>query len=548
MFRIGVFGGQFVRFRSRRWTILRDDGGVCEEKTNWHGVCRSLRSAGGSGRSSTLPPTTMKTRTLSLLLLSLVLASGMTSLEAHAQRGSTSRGDSTRVVQPRPTPTPSRNEAVREQPRREEAARPAPNRGATERTPPRTTPPPRVQEERAQPERPEPIRVSPPDQQDPPRRTPDRQPTQPVQRPPVQEDRRTPERQPAQPVQRPPVQEDRRTPQQPSPGDVRGNPRGATEGQATSGRLTTRDARYYPFRDQGRAYVAPHYNPNRYRSRPVARVDVFWPWEARFNNGWSPRYVYRQVIRTDDGFGWQDNRFLEIRTTYRQRVLGAGPRFADVEVRIERLEVFEDGYYLGRVTRFPSRFSQIQARIDRSGRIVFDGDLSLVGNSRVGFELVRTRHYGGFVYSHWRRGHELDVARVNLRGNRVESVRWSRLFDPFGRDGFPPFSILPDNNDWLLDFGPFGLSSSVYDSRFDDPWGYSQNDRYFYGSGNQRNTYPQFDQPYALDGGQVGFGSQDQAQSPVQPPRMQQQNEEVLSAPSGQQFRIQREREVQRLQ
>lgn len=484
----------------------------------------------------------MKTRTLSLLLLSLVLASGTVPMEAHAQRGSTSRGDSTRAVQPRPTP--SRNESVREQPRREEQARPAPSRGATERTPPRTSPPSRTQEERAQPERPEPIRVTPPTTpQDPPRRTPDRQPSQPVQRPPVQEDRRTPDRQ-----QRPPVQEDRRAPQQPVPGDVRGGSRGPTETPSTSGRLTTRDARYYPFRDQGRAYVAPHYNPNRYRSRPVARVDVYWPWEVRYNRGWSPRYVYRQVIRTDDGFGWRNDRFLEIRTTYRQRVLGASPRAADVEVRIERLEIFEDGYYLGRITRFPSRFSQIQARLDRSGRISFDGDLSIVGNSEVGFELVRTRHYGGFVYSHWRRGHELDVARVDLRRNRIEGVRWSRLFDPYGRDGFPPFSILPDNNDWLLDFGPYGLSSSVYDSRFDDPWGYSQNDGYFYGSRDNRNAYPQFDQPYALDDQQAGFSQQDQnGTSPGIPPRMQQQNEEVLSAPSGQQFRIQREREVQRL-
>lgn len=543
MFRIGEFAGQFAVLRSGRWTMIRPYAQNPAKKKGWHGVCTNEISAGGSGRPPYQFPTTMKTRTLSLLLLSLVLASGTLSLEAHAQRGSTSRGDSTRAVQPRPTPTPSRNESVREQPRREEQARPAPSRGATERTPPRTSPPSRPQEERAQPERPEPIRVTPPVQQDPPRRTPERPPSQPVQRPPSQEDRRTPAPQP-----RPPVQEDRRSPQQPVPGDVRGGSRGPTETPSTSGRLTPRDARYYPFRDQGRAYVAPHYNPNRYRSRPVARVDVYWPWEVRYNRGWSPRYVYRQVIRTDDGFGWRNDRFLEIRTTYRQRVLGASPRAADVEVRIERLEIFEDGYYLGRITRFPSRFSRIQARLDRSGRITFDGDLSIVGNAEVGFELVRTRHYGGFVYSHWRRGHELDVARVDLRRNRIEGVRWSRLFDPYGRDGFPPFSILPDNNDWLLDFGPYGLSSSVYDSRFDDPWGFSHDDAYFYGSSGNRNPYPQFDAPYALDGAQGVTGQQEQnGVSQGIPPRMQEQNEEVLSTPSGKQFRIQREREVQRL-
>ena len=276
-------------------------------------------------------------------------------------------------------------------------------------------------------------------------------------------------------------------------GPTRGRPGDYGDDRARDDRSDRDDRDRYDYDDRrdGGRYDPGYYDHDRYGDGGYDRwrsgIDFAWPWEQRYARGWSPLYRYRQVVRLESG--GRDRRWdtrLELRTTYRQRVLSASGARALIELKLEGLELYQNGRYLGRIAHFPERFERVRATLHRNGRADFDRDLLVVGDARMGFELVATRHYDGYAYADWRRGDALDAAFLDFRRGRAERVRESRLFDPYEDEGYAPVSILPEDADWLGDFGRRSLSASPYyaadgrrgDAGYDD---YRYDDGYFYG-------------------------------------------------------------------
>lgn len=251
------------------------------------------------------------------------------------------------------------------------------------------------------------------------------------------------------------------------------------------------------------------------RVRPFVRVDVEWPWEHRHRRGWAPRYRYRQVVSFEAGWGGRhrDAR-IDVRTDYRHRVRSADHRRAVVDIFIDRIALYEDGYFLGAVDRIPERLRRIRAVIHRNGRVDFDRDVFLVGDPYAGFELIATRHYEGFLLDDYRRGHDLQVGVLDLRRGRVEPVRHSRLFDPYDFDGFVPISLLPEDDGRLCDYG-YGSVTAHY---------YGDDDDYYYGRG---------DRGYRIDG-------------TAQP--LRHRGERTLRTSIGADIRLKREIEIERIE
>ncbi len=212
--------------------------------------------------------------------------------------------------------------------------------------------------------------------------------------------------------------------------------------------------------------------PAHARARPHIFIDIAWPWIHRHERRWSPRYRYRQMVHVDAGWGphRRESR-LELRTYYRHRVRNASSRRARIDVFIERIEIFEDGFFIGDVNHIPDRLARTSASVDRSGRVLFDRDLFLLGDPDAGFELISTRHYDGFILNKYKASHGVRAGVLDLRRQRVVPVNRSRFFDPRSFDGFVPINLLPDDPAWIIDYGHTSYSG-VH-------WG---NDaRYYYG-------------------------------------------------------------------
>jgi len=208
------------------------------------------------------------------------------------------------------------------------------------------------------------------------------------------------------------------------------------------------------------------------RPRPVVRIDISWPWEHRYRRGWSPTYRYRQVVYTEAGWGRRrhDAR-LDVRTYYRQRVRSASRSRAVVEFEIRRIEIYEDGRFVGQVSHIPTKLSRVTATLHRNGRTQLDRDLFIIGDPHAGFELISTRHYGGFLYDHYRPSHGYRAGVLDFRRGRVKAISRSRLFHPNDFRGFAPIYLLPEDEVWLGDYG-HGAPSHHW---------YGDDDYYFYG-------------------------------------------------------------------
>ena len=315
-----------------------------------------------------------------------------------------------------------------------------------------------------------------------------------------------------------------------------------------------RDERY---RDNDR-------NRNDQRAGRPLGIDINWPWERRYSSGWSPRYRYRQVVYAESGRGRDryETRY-EVRTLYRQRVLSASGSRAQVELMLEELEVLQNGRYVGRITRLPSGFERIRATIYRNGRADFERELYVVGDAREGFELVATRGYDGYAFANWRRGDDLRAAYLDFRQQRAEPIQYSRLFDPYQHRGFTPISILPDDADWLGDFGPYSASAypyygGGYDRGYDgaryDGGGYGRDDRYYYGSGGVR-VRPH-DAPRGATSGsgeaddQRGYEGPRASTSGAAPavPTLRRDSDRTYTTQGGASVRLRREAEIERVE
>lgn len=219
-------------------------------------------------------------------------------------------------------------------------------------------------------------------------------------------------------------------------------------------------------------------NNNRQRRRP--NFDIRWPWEHRVSRGWKPRYRYRQVVLVDAGWAQRRHKVnIDVRTFYRHDLRHAGRDRAEVDVFLERIELYANGRFIGTVDRFPDQLDHLRATVYDNGRVLFDRSLFLVGDPRSGFEIISTRAYDGYLLDRYDRSHGYRAGRLDLRRNRVISIGRSRLFDPYDFNGHVPVSLLPEESSWLLDYGYDSLSGYPYsgDHYYDD--GYYDQD---YGS------------------------------------------------------------------
>ncbi|MEZ4699565.1 MAG: hypothetical protein R2834_04480 [Rhodothermales bacterium] len=238
---------------------------------------------------------------------------------------------------------------------------------------------------------------------------------------------------------------------------------------------------YETGRDRTNVYRRDH--PDYYRrNRPDVHVSVRWPWQYRYQRHWEPHYRYRQVVYLEVGWGSRRRTIdVDVRTRYHQRVRNANGRYAEVDIFIDAIEIYRNGRFMGEVNRIPNDLAHIVATIYRDGDVAFDRDVFLVGDPVVGFEMISTRSYDGYILDRYRDSHGYRVGELNLRRQRVYSRRHSRLFNPRDFNGYPPISLLPDDRNLLADFGDDALSYRYYrDDDYDPYFGGRYNDPYQY--------------------------------------------------------------------
>jgi hypothetical protein len=220
------------------------------------------------------------------------------------------------------------------------------------------------------------------------------------------------------------------------------------------------------------------------------------------------------VVYVEAGWGNRHrSERLDVRTYYRHEIRRATRDYAEVDIFIDQVELYQDGRFVGTVDRIPSDLARIRATIYRDGNVRFDRDVFIVGDSYVGFEMISTRHYNGYILNDYRRDHGYRVGELDLRRGSVRSVRRSRLFDPYGFDGYVPFSLLPEDAAWLWDYG-YDSVSAYYDD-YD----------YYYGARGQTS------------GASVGIEAQIFSHS----------DDRTFQTQAGASVRLQREREIERI-
>lgn len=150
-------------------------------------------------------------------------------------------------------------------------------------------------------------------------------------------------------------------------------------------------------------------------------------------------------------------------TQYSHRVVSSNDQMAELEIQIEAIDLYYEGRHLGSVDYIPEDLRTVYATIYVDGQVRFDREVFVLGDPRVGFEMVSTPFYDGYVLDEYRRGDGYQVGRLDLRSGSVYRVRSSRLFDPFAASGYIPISLLPENDGWLWDYGADAISAAIDD-------------------------------------------------------------------------------------
>lgn len=326
-------------------------------------------------------------------------------------------------------------------------------------------------------------------------------------------------------------------------------------------RVTVQE-RYTPGRvmvqDRGHYYYHPRYPHRKVYYRPRIHIDVRWPWEHRYRHHWSPRYRYRQVVYINVGWGGghrhRDGR-IEVETWYRQRVRHADGRYAEVDITLERIDLYRDGRYIGQVDHIPDDLGHIRATIYRSGRVSFSRDVFLLGDPYVGFEMISTRHYDGYVLDKWHRSHDLRVGVLDLRRERVYHARYSRLFNPYDFDGYAPISLLPDDQDLLWDYGTISYYNDDYYYEYDyddydDYDDYGDDGEYYAPRGDSRDPLSLNPSYRGESGNGTAYRAEPNALAPPtqSPEPLRRQREQTFNTEQGATIRMQRQTEIQRVE
>ena len=201
-------------------------------------------------------------------------------------------------------------------------------------------------------------------------------------------------------------------------------------------------------------------------------VGIAWPWQKRYHRHWRPRYRYRQVVYVNVGWGrYRRQSRIDVRTYYKQRIRHANSDYAEIEIDIDAIELYENGRFIGYVDRIPSKLREINATVYANGRVEFDRNVFLIGDIYRGFEMISTRYYDDYLLNSYDRRHGVRVGRLDLRRERVRSVRRSRLFGASHFNGDVPVSLLPED-DRLFDYsyeyfsGYYRDNDGRYDSDF----------------------------------------------------------------------------------
>ncbi|NBB74220.1 MAG: hypothetical protein GVY35_11145 [Bacteroidetes bacterium] len=217
-------------------------------------------------------------------------------------------------------------------------------------------------------------------------------------------------------------------------------------------------------------------------------IDIAWPWPHRHRRAWRPRYRYKQVVYVEAAWGrHRRTTRIDVRTRYHHRVRRADAYRAEVVITIDAIELYADGRYLGTVDRIPRALRRVEATLYRDGGATFDRDLFLIGDPRVGFELIATRAYDRPLLGAYHRGDWVRAGAVDLYTGEVVPVRRSRLFRPHAFNGLVPISLLPDRVDWRCDVGVGAISAYPYQepTRSDaGPYG----EGYYYGVSPARSA------------------------------------------------------------
>lgn len=181
-------------------------------------------------------------------------------------------------------------------------------------------------------------------------------------------------------------------------------------------------------------------------------LGLTWPWQYRVQHNWRPRYRYRQVIYVNVGWGRNMRRSrIDVRTYYNQRVAYSNADYAEIEIDIDAIELYQDGRFIGYVDKIPSSLREINAVVYANGRVEFDRNVFLVGDTYRGFEMISTRYYDDYLLNAYSSRDGMRVGRLDLRKERVKSVRRSRLFNSRDFNGNVPYSLLPED-DRLFDY------------------------------------------------------------------------------------------------
>lgn len=129
------------------------------------------------------------------------------------------------------------------------------------------------------------------------------------------------------------------------------------------------------------------------------------------------------------------------------------------------------------------------------------------------------------------RGYRTFVDEL-MQTPRLSSGGGSRLLDYDGYSGYAPVSLLPEDERWLGDYGPYAVSTFAYDDDYYDDYGYDDGYYYGYGGGVQPNR------------SNAPRGQSSAAVSPM----LQGTSDDTYRTVTGAEVRMRREAEIQRIE
>lgn len=246
-------------------------------------------------------------------------------------------------------------------------------------------------------------------------------------------------------------------------------------------------------------------------------------WNDRNRSSWRSTYTFKQYVFVDDGWDYNGSE-LEVRTKIRQTTNRSSYSQAYVEYEIDRIELYQDGYFLGSVTNIPRYLSRVTASVSPGGSIYFNNMTYLVGDPYAGFELINSRYTDAYYVGAMARDRSLRVGVLDLRARRVFEVRNSDFIGDGSYYNNAIVPLVPENDDW-----GFGYTVAGFDYR--DDWYYDRDSRGGYG----------YEPNFRMEGGRQGT-RRDLA--PGTSSNFRNGNEQVFRTDKGQDVRLRRRVEV----